>query len=87
MKKYLFSVFIASLLAPTSAFAYGEGSTIPYESRVIHLLTNEVRTDVHTAIDACGKNCHEGKHCTKDRIKHSIGMITSTKLQRSMPPC
>lgn len=52
MKKYLFSVFIASLLAPTSAFAYGEGSTIPYESRVMHLLTNEVRTDVHTAIDA-----------------------------------
>lgn len=69
MKKYLFSVFIASLLAPTSAFAYGEGSTIPYESRVIHLLTNEVRTDVHTAIDACGKKCHEGKHCYERSYK------------------
>ena len=69
MKKFLFTLSIAGLLAPTAAFAYGEGSTIPYESRVMHLLTNEVRTDVHTAIDACGKNCHEGKHCYERSYK------------------
>ena len=35
----------------------------------MHLLTNEVRTDVHTAIDACGKSCHEGKHCYERSYK------------------
>ena len=69
MKKFLFTLSIAGLLAPTAAFAYGEGESIPYIGRAMHLLTNEVRTDVYAAIDACGEYCHEGKHCYKPSYK------------------
>ena len=87
MKKFLFTLSIAGLLAPTAAFAYGEGESIPYIGRAMHLLTNEVRTDVYAAIDACGEYCHEGKHCYKPSIKRYIGATIYLELPNSMPPC
>ena len=64
MKKTLPLIALFSgMLIPAVAAAYGEGSDIPYVSRAMHLLTNEVRADIPKAIDICGHYCREGKDC------------------------
>lgn len=50
-------------LIPSFAYGYGEGADIPEGSRVIHLLTNEARTNTKEALASCGSNCSEGLDC------------------------
>ena len=53
---------------PALAFGYGEGEDIPYESRAIHLMTNEARTAPREALADCGKNCSEGRECYEKSV-------------------
>lgn len=50
-------------LLPSLAYGYGEGADIPEGSRIIHLLTNEARTNTKDALASCGKACSEGTDC------------------------
>ncbi len=59
------------MLMPAVAAAYGEGNDIPYESRAMHLMINEVRADIGKAIDICGNYCREGKDCYDDSL-HAV---------------
>ena len=56
-------VILVALTIPAAAYGYGEGSDIPEGSRVIHLLTNEARTNTREALAACGNACSEGLDC------------------------
>ena len=60
------SLFLS--IIPALAFGYGEGEDIPYESRAIHLMTNEARTAPREALADCGKNCSEGKDCYEKSV-------------------
>ena len=57
---------IGLLSLPSLAFGYGEGDTIPYNARAIHLLVNEARCNPPEALKKCGDNCGEGVNCYKD---------------------
>ena len=72
MKKTLFMicVMLSSLCAPSIVFAYGEdsdlGYDVPIESRQMHLLVNEARSDTKTAIENCKDEYCLEKSCYKD---------------------
>lgn len=54
---------VLSILAPSLAYAYGEGADIPAESRAIHVLVNEARSNTRNALSECGSRCSEGLSC------------------------
>ena len=66
MKHIIPSIVLLSLIVPAVAFGYGEGEDIPEGSRVIHLLTNEARTNTKDALASCGTSCSEGLDCHKE---------------------
>ena len=59
----LITVGIAMVILPSFAYGYGEGADIPEGARVIHLLTNEARTNTKEALANCGEACSEGLDC------------------------
>ena len=59
----LFPIAVITWILPSLAYGYGEGSDIPEGSRIIHLLTNEARTNTKDALASCGKACSEGLEC------------------------
>ena len=64
MKRAFLVLGIAIAGLPSTAFGYGEGADIPEGARVIHLLTNEARTNTKDALADCGADrCSEGPDC------------------------
>ena len=63
MKRALIIACVAMAILPSIAYGYGEGADIPEGARVIHLLTNEARTNTKDALANCGKACSEGLDC------------------------
>ena len=59
-------IALLALIIPSFAYGYGEGADIPEGARVIHLLTNEARTNTKEALASCGTNCSEGLDCYKE---------------------
>lgn len=55
-----FILLFVLFIIPSTAMAYGEGEDIPSMSRAMHLLVNEARSDVQTALSLCEENCTEG---------------------------
>ena len=66
MKRICCIALIAMAALPSVAYGYGEGADIPEGSRVIHLLTNEARTNTKEALANCGEACSEGLDCHQE---------------------